>query len=77
MLLPLNTADTEINIDKENKISLFNYPADAITHIIFGINATESTIESTTKVIASLTPNTQIEIFRITKGDTTLELTPL
>ena len=77
MLLPLNTADTEINIDKENKISLFNYPADAISHIIFGINATESTIESTTKVIASLTPNTQIEIFRITKGDTTLELTPL
>lgn len=77
MLLPLNTANTEINTDEGNKISLFNYPAIAISHIIFGINATKSTIENITKAITNINPNSQIKIFKATKGATTFEITPM
>lgn len=76
ILLPLNTANTEITTDDDSKIFLFDIPASSISEIIFGLNTTQLTIDDVVETISNLTPNSHIKLSKAIKGATGFEIAP-
>lgn len=77
MLLPLSTANSEFMLTDDNKVSLFDYPPSALSHIVFGMSASKSTIESIINSIEKIEPNVNIEFSQIIKGTTSLAISPI
>ncbi|WPN45108.1 DUF2971 domain-containing protein [Pseudomonas sp. P8_241] len=73
MLLPLSTANTKIPNPQED-IFLFDFPASAISQIIFGLHTEKSTIAEIREAISQINPNSHIQFSRAIRGATGFEI---
>lgn len=77
MLVPLEKADAKFTTADGDEVSLFSFPAGAISGIVLGLNATEGTIKSILEVVHSSNIYSHIKLSKIKKGATQLQVVPL
>jgi len=77
MLLPLKTANTKITTPEGDEVFLFEIPAAAISHIIFGLKTEDSTIKAVQEAISKIESNTHIKFSKVVKGTTNFAIAPL
>lgn len=77
MLLPLNTANAEIPTSQGDNVFLFDFPASAISQIVFGLNTDASTILEVMEALSKIAPNSHVKLFRATKGAIGFEIAEL
>lgn len=76
ILLPLETSESKFKTTDGDEIFLFDYPASAVTKIVFGLNTTEHTVKLIKQIVAQSEAYAHIEFSKITKGAIGLEVVP-
>lgn len=77
MLLPLSTANTQTTTLEGDEVFLFEFPAAAISHIIFGLKAEDTTVRAVQEAISKIEFNNHITLSKISKGSAGFEISPL
>lgn len=74
MLLPLATASKKFTTAAGDDVSLFDFPAKAISKVIIGLHTKEETISELVEVLSTSGEYAHISLARIQKGPTGFEL---